>query len=121
MLNKGIVIMLAFVYLFLVGCATVRPSGPAKERKLSSDKSAADVSKEDRKQQLTPVTPTYPPEGKRPDPPFPKCWWGPKPVDKNELISFIKGRGPEYDLWANWLRQHPEDLDWAWGEYKKTN
>lgn len=70
---------------------------------------------------ITPVSPSpVPPPVTKPVPPFPSAWWGPKPVDKNGLIPYCAGR-TETQAWADWLKAHPEDLDWAWGEYEKSN
>lgn len=69
-----------------------------------------------------PVSPTPTPTPTvKPSPPFPLCWWGPKPSDKSELVAYIDGGGAEVQGWADWLKANPGDLDWAWAEYKKVN
>lgn len=70
----------------------------------------------------TPISPApIPPALTKPTPPFPSCWWGPFPNDQSQLIDYIDGMGNSVQPWANWLKAHPEDLAWAWSEYKKTN
>lgn len=68
-----------------------------------------------------PIPAPVPSPTARPTGPFPGCWWGPTPADSSELLSYIEGGGPDLDPWENWLKAHPEDLQWAWSEYKKTN
>jgi hypothetical protein len=70
---------------------------------------------------LTPSTTEIPSTepGSKPIPPFPNCWWGPKPSTKEELIGFLSGHGGDADRWANWLKVHPEDLEWAWSLYRQ--
>ncbi len=65
--------------------------------------------------------PPLPPSTIRPVPPFPTLFWGPKPQSKDQLLKGIDGMGVPYQEWASWLKVHPEDLDWMWSEYIKTN
>jgi hypothetical protein len=56
----------------------------------------------------------------KPVSPFPHTWWAPKPSSKNELAMYCDGYY-ECQNWTDWLREHPEDLDWAWQEYRAIN
>ena len=66
-------------------------------------------------------TASIPPSANKPTPPFPRCWWGVRPTDSSGLIGYIDGRGPELQVWADWLKANPEDLQWGWDEYRKSN
>jgi hypothetical protein len=69
----------------------------------------------------TPVSPAPIPSPLiRPTPPFPNCYFGPAPTDKSDLIAYI-GEACGAQNWADWLKANPQDLDWVWSEYKKTN
>ena len=71
---------------------------------------------------VTPLSPAPTPAPiTKPIPPFPVCWWGPEPSGPESLVSYIDGKGDLYQGWADWLKLHPDDLSWAWTEYKKTN
>lgn len=55
----------------------------------------------------------------KPSPPFPQSFIGPIPTDKSQLIGFCDAYAAGKP-WAAWLKAHPEDLDWAWGEFLKV-
>lgn len=70
---------------------------------------------------VPPIPPIPVPVATRPIPPFPSCFWGPKPIDMIGLLMYIDGKGAQMQIWADWIKAHPADLDWVWEEYKKTN
>ncbi|RPJ12061.1 MAG: hypothetical protein EHM36_00165 [Deltaproteobacteria bacterium] len=60
----------------------------------------------------------------RPAGTFPRMFAGPYPRDQPALSRFLLesvATDPEYKPWSDWLRAHPEDLAWIWGEYRKSN